>query len=150
MLRNIFKGCYINNNIPLGEISMNGESCYVINIVNNPNKMGHWVCFYFQNNTLFFFDSFGIHPNFYSGDIALLFNNYLGEKVIVVQNKIQSDRSNVCGGYVIWFINMMVKGKSYRFIRNFFNVNRICNDAFIKRYIFAISRCIFKEHFLDC
>ena len=112
-VRNIFKGCFMNNAVPFPKISSSDESCYVVNVISNPYVMGHWVCFYFRDNTMFFFDSFGVDPTIYSGDIKFLFNNYIGEKIIVVTNPIQSSTSNVCGGYVIWFLKMMAHKKNH-------------------------------------
>lgn len=108
-------------------------ACLIIN--NQPsNKEGqHWIAIYFdKNRKCEFFDSFGKSPHFYG------VNNYLrnNSKTININRKIiQSNISEYCGLYCIFFLIFKLKGRSMTFYNNLFKKNPIENDKMFSKWI---------------
>ena len=149
-LRNVFVGCYLNNTAPIHEINTMNELCFIMNTISQPTKMGHWILFYVKRNILYFFDSFGKHPDFYGGYISKIFKFFCGEKILVIQKELQMETSIVCGGYCILFALLMSKGHTIYYINSMFSFNKFCNDSIVKMFIYKVSRCVFDDANLNC
>ena len=84
------------------------DIAFVANILRLGDKrMGHWVVFLIIKSPMkkiYFFDSYGMEPTFYSGD----FDNFLKRnreyELYTLNRKLQSDESLVCGLYASWYI----------------------------------------------
>ena len=71
----------------------------------------HWLAFFIQSNIIECFDSYGQHPGIYNG----VFTSWIIEHtktVLVNGQRLQSDTSNVCGLYCIYFLHQRLLGKS--------------------------------------
>ena len=67
------------------------------------NNLGHWIVISKSNKgRLYFLDSYGKNPEFYRKKIEKKFDFYLNIRL-------QSDFSTICGGYAIFFIDLISK-----------------------------------------
>ena len=78
----------------------------------------HWTCFIVQDNKLYYFDSFGGHP-----DRFIL--NRLPKPIIYHNYKIQDIYSKFCGSYCLYFFYLVERMNYY--------------DAILKMYFESIS-----------
>ena len=69
------------------------------------NLMGHWVLMYIENKTIYFLDSYGLHPKNYSRYFTQFLHNHKGFKLNLNKRQLQSPTSYVCGAYVLFFIH---------------------------------------------
>ena len=124
LLKNIFKGVFARNELP--DI-IEYPSTFIFNTQNRDKQGEHWLAVYFfSNNLVYFFDSYGMCPSFYGVE------NYLKEyasKVCYNQKKIQGD-SEYCGLYCILFIFFAVRNNVKEFF-SFFSTNFYLNDLFV-------------------
>ena len=101
--------------------------------------MGHWVLFFIRNYHLYYFDSFGMNPEIYKGDISMFFKSFQGFKTIVFNKPIQNDFSYVCGAYTIILAYFMTKNNSINLIKSKFTKNTCRNDNFIVKKLYSVA-----------
>ncbi len=99
-------------------------------VVNSHPQSGpgqHWLAFYqTQDNSVDFFDSFGRPLSFY---------NFETDKHVVQQNcQIQSDWSDNCGKFCMFFIFMRSSGYSYASVIDMFKENHEANEEMIEDF----------------
>ena len=144
MLEYYFKGCYTNSNVPKKFLYLN-DGFIIVNTLtqNSESVLGHWVMYAKKNNELFFFDSFGISPISYGGDISRLYRTFNQHKMIVFNYPIQDKSSFICGLYSIFFsFFLYVKNYSVALIRSqkiFSKTYTKRNDFFVKKYIHKLT-----------
>jgi hypothetical protein len=133
-----FGGVYNVENLPL---VYNERKYFIINTSADVNIMGHWVLFIYYVNKLLFVDSLGKTHSFYGGKIEQYFNLYVGEKLILFKNAIQTNSSLVCGAYAIYFAFYINKKLSLNKIVKRFNFNRKkLNDKKVEFFLYKISK----------
>ena len=137
--QSLFQGCYKNDDIPFSLLSRR-HCFFIVNTSINVNSMGHWLLFYIKDFNLYFFDSFGLAPFNYGGDVHSFFNKYNNFKTMVFNSPIQSDSSYVCGAYVIYFAYMMSRNYSYLILKKKFTKNKRKNDSIVSNFIYKITR----------
>ena len=101
--------------------------CCICNTDTSNESGKHWVAFYSESSShLEFFDSYGLHPSFYSFDVPLTsYNN----------KQFQKDSSRLCGHYCIYYIYKRSSGNSLVQIQRKFNLsNMSLNDSFISKW----------------
>lgn len=127
-----FIGVYPSDLIP---VIRKFPSSLVLNTDKHDEGGSHWLAVYIQDEeTLDFFDSFGLPPEAYGEDIARFVMNYRH----VRRNKIplQSLTSNVCGQYCIYFIIKRCQGLCMKLIVS--QLSRKKND--FRVYLFVKKR----------
>ena len=96
-------------NIVPPKIANSFPQVYIINTDPIPNPGKHWICIIFHNTTnIDYFDSLGNSPPFYSGDLITFIDNNSREGYNFIQKQIQSNSSDICGLYVVFFILMRI------------------------------------------
>ena len=84
------------------------DIAFVANILRTGDKrMGHWVVFLITKSPMkkiYFFDSYGMDPVFYSGDFEDFLKCHREYELYTLQGKLQSDESLICGLYASWYI----------------------------------------------
>lgn len=101
------------------------------------NKPGqHWVAFYLPSKNLTgeFFDSYGNPPSYYE-DIFQLFANGLSLKLKYSPQQLQSEKTNVCGYYCIYYLMNRCRGMNMYSIIKPFSDNHMNNDQFVYDYV---------------
>lgn len=74
----------------------------------------HWCAFYFDGSGQSeFFDSYGKAPDYYNNMFASCLRN---NSVVQVYNgkQLQSNFSNVCGQYCVYFLSQRVRGHNFK------------------------------------
>ena len=81
-------------------------------VSSKPEK--HWCAFYFNGSGQSeFFDSYARPPNYYSDSFASCLRN---NSVVQLYNgkQLQSNSSNVCGQFCVYFLTQRVRGQIFR------------------------------------
>ena len=141
--KSFFKGCFINNNVPIHLLNNLGDFFIIVNNITNISKMGHWILFFMKNRELLFFDSFGLHPNVYKGDILKFYCSYSGRKRVITSYAIQNKFSLVCGVYVIYVGYMLSTDRTLCTIFSKFTCNTRKNDRIVVQFLYKISNIVF-------
>ncbi len=105
------------------------------------NESGqHWLAFYKSKNQKYidFFDSFGL-PIEFSGAEFVSFINYHGGFVRYNNEQLQSNLSNYCGIYCLYFLFQRHAGVAFVNILKTFNSNQKSNDMIMKNFFNEIS-----------
>ena len=105
---------------------------FIINTQKSHESGEHWLAFYYnKNGNCEFFDSYGMHPNFYG------LQNYLDKtsKTWTFNNKcFQSLSSTYCGQFCILFLFLRSRNYKLDFIKKIFFKNTIKNDKIIEKF----------------
>ena len=109
-----FIGVYSRNNLP-NKIK---DGAYVINLDEYYNIGTHWIALYVNNETVTYFDSFGIE--LIPKEVKKFIDN---RNIISNIYRIQNYDSIMCGYFCIGFIDYMFKGKSLTDYTNLFSPN---------------------------
>ena len=98
-----FSGVYASDQIPKSFTYY--PACFVVNIDPSNLPGTHWVCYYFPDKSRCeFFDSYGKGPNVFNLPVySNMYHNTI---------RYQSDYSNVCGQYCIYYLYWRSKGHS--------------------------------------
>jgi hypothetical protein len=89
-------------------------SCFIINNQKSSKKGEHWIAVYFDTRkNCYFFDSFGLNPNFYSLENYL---NYHAKTIYSNKKQLQSIFSEFCGYYCVIFLLLKARKYSFDFI----------------------------------
>ena len=106
----------------------------------------HWLAFFIVDNTVECFDSYGQHPGVYNALFSAWVQNQTGN-VRVNQTRLQSDTSNVCGLYCVYFLRQRLLGHSMRRIIQRFSLTDLeGNDSHIFDMLTGIySHCVHND-----
>jgi len=115
------------------------QKSFAIIVNNEPsNKNGmHWICFFKDQNSdvIEFFDSYAMSITFYPVTV-LNFCNAQAKHIRFNNIQFQSNWSDYCGHYCLWFlINRFYKGSFERTIKIFSRYNLIKNDKVVKDFV---------------
>lgn len=137
-LDGIFKGCYINVNVPFDIIDK--RECFIIvnTLSSISHSMGHWILFYIKDFILYYYDSFGMDPAMYGGDINKFYDEYPYYKIKAINNALQQDSSYVCGCYCITFAHLMAINYNLFRIKSLFSKNKLKNDSYVTNYLYGL------------
>ena len=124
----VFSRDNLHNTIKNG--AKRGERAYVINLDEYRDIGTHWVALYINNNTVTYFDSFGVEH------IPKEIMKFIGNKTIITNiYRIQAYDSIMCGYFCIGFINFMFNGNSLTDYTSLFSPNDSKkNDDIILKY----------------
>ena len=101
---NVFLGSSARNTIPISHFFENEYSILIVNLDKQSEPGSHVLVIIKYKNELFLFDSFGL--NFHYQIIEPYLEKkvkQLGMKVWKNTKQFQSDKSNVCGFFCVWF-----------------------------------------------
>ena len=105
----------------------------------------HWVAFYFVSKEEGeFFDSYGYPPNHYKGS----FKDFLDKHSYdwnFNDRKLQSNWSDVCGQYCIFYPGHRARGFSMNKIVQLFGNDTALNDAKVSRFVKTYFRVVLKQ-----
>ena len=120
----IFKGVFARNRIPT--FSKNERLSFVVNTdpAHKPGK--HWLAFYINRNTVYYFDSYGIPPKGFEKILSSRPNKKYFTRRLQGNGK-------ECGHYCIFFILQMCQNE--RLSLNMFSTDLNANDRIVKRFI---------------
>ena len=108
-------------------------SCLIMNNQSSKQKGEHWLSIYFnKHGHCEFFDSFGKSPAFYG---VLQYLKKYSTRIVYNRSMIQSNVSEYCGLYCVFFLIFKIKGHSMKFYKNLFKKNPISNDLMFSKWI---------------
>lgn len=113
----------------------------VISNIQDSSKEGlHWVCFFKTKKMKFvdFFDSIGNDVKSYGENFKEFVKKFKGVRQCTTQ--FQSDSSDICGKYCLWFLTMRSKGVTYEnIVKQLSTFDKQQNDLFIRNSIKQIE-----------
>ena len=150
-----FRGVYALNELltdALSMIDLNKENYFVFNTDTKDKPGSHWVGAVIDiNKKSVFIDSYGKSPNYY--DMEEFFDQACDGDFISIDKQLQSNFTNVCGLYVIYFLHFIAKGTSLTEILKTIPkmskvlVDRYMLEWFVKNYGKTI---VLNTPFIDC
>ena len=119
-----FNGVFSRDNLP----NTRKNGAYVINLDEYHDIGSHWVALYVNNNTVTYFDSFGVEhiPKEimkFTGNEQSSSAKARNKKIITNIYRIQAYDSIMCGCFCIGFINFMFNGNSLTDYTSLFSPN---------------------------
>lgn len=126
-------------------IVRNFPQLYIINTDPFPNPGKHWVCVIFYNSSRTdYFDSLGKAPEEYSRNLRGFIDKNSHNKCRFIPRQIQSNSSDICGLYVVFFALMRIcfHIPIDNIYDMFFSENVNVNDDFVESYFKYISNKI--------
>lgn len=117
---------------------INIKSCDFAVVCNNESSYlsgQHWLAFYKSKGQKYidFFDSFGLPIEFYGLEFISFINSH-GGFVRYNNEQLQSNLSNYCGMYCLYFLFHRHAGVTFVNILNNFNLNKKSNDMIVKKF----------------
>lgn len=123
-------------------------SAFIVNTDISSAEGEHWVAFYFdEHKNGEFFDSYGQSPQSYN----LSFSNFLvqnAQKYCYNDKKLQSNHSDVCGQYCIYFLLFKARGNSMQQIVNSLLFDY--NDQYVYEFIKDVFFMCFSSKMSMC
>ena len=106
----------------------------------------HWLAFFIVDKTVECFDSYGQHPGVYNALLSAWMQKQ-NRSVLINQTRLQSDTSNVCGLYCVYFLRQRLLGHSMKCIIERFSLTDFgANDSSIFDMFSTIySHCVQNE-----
>ena len=118
-----FGGVYAKDQLSTAVIKTN--HFYIINLDDSIGQGTHWTAFYYQNNKIEYFDSYGLKPPGIILNYSYTYNS----------SQLQSYVSKACGYYCLYFIYHRYHGVSfYQIIKRFSLVDLKYNQKLIKHF----------------
>lgn len=127
-----FKGTRMRDQLSPG--LFNGKrGSIILNLDDNAGPGTHWVGVYWKRHgpagDVFYFDSFGLPPP------EELLNTKGNWRLFYSDNRIQMDKSVMCGYFAMMFIKQLMGGKSfYDFINQFDNPATAYNEKLVRKW----------------
>ena len=107
----------------------------------------HWLAFFMRDdNVVECFDSYGQNPGVYNGLFMTWIHRH-AKNVLLSEQRLQSDYSNVCGLYAVYFLRQRLLGESMDQILDTFNISDTeVNDNFILNLFSSVyPNCVQNE-----
>ena len=129
--KKIFLGVFPIDLLPIRKIK---RPCSIICNTDSSDQSGtHWVALFLPKiGKIEYFDSFGMKP---MNDEIYKFILMNGGQYIHNDKQIQSNNSDTCGKFCIFFILFRTRNLKYRDFINLFTNDKIYNEKFVK-YLF--------------
>lgn len=136
--RKLFIGTFAADEIP-DKLPRNFVMCVNTDPSSAPGT--HWIGMAGVGSTLYYFDPYGIPPR--RGNIRKFASKF--RKVYYNKAQHQGDKAITCGGFAIFFMCMIARGKKFREIVSFFNKIK-SDDKFIKEFMHQAFNYSFYSH----
>lgn len=120
----VFPADKLPNSLPL-------NCAFVVNADKSTSSGSHWFSLFKKGRNCYIFDSFGRLPQF-------LFDYCRRHDLRITYNSLPHQTSNeiTCGGYCVYVLCALARGKNFRSIlRTFMHIRH--DDSFIRRYLVA-------------
>ena len=135
-----FKGIYLNNEI-CSDLKQ-GEYC-IYNTVYKVGEMGHWVGYFRKGSFIYFIDSLGSEAHKYGGQINKFYSRYKQSIKTLLKRNVQSSISNMCGGYVLYFIFHLMRDRKIKDVLDSFSFNKLSyNDKMIEVFMNKLNNSV--------
>lgn len=132
-----YVGCF---NIALLNVNNMQNGIYIVNTEKNVHIMGHWILLYVKKHCVIYFDSFGMLPSHYGGNIEKCYHSF-NCKRIINKSPIQYKYSLLCGAYCIYVAYHLCRNISYvNILSKISSKNRIKNDIVIEDFLFRVLK----------
>jgi len=117
--------------------SIQSYPCSLIINTDTVNLRGkHWVAVYINRNRVAeYFDSLNQPP---LHDISIWMNRFSWTRKKVTSFPLQSNRSLMCGGYVLYFVNERPLKSDYKSVIRLFSRNCAKNDVILNNYMNSV------------
>ena len=92
-----FRRVFMRDTLP---DKINNKECGVVNLDVSKNTGTHWVCYYKNKDTSYYFDSFGLDP-------PLELQNYLNSRIELSTFQIQNFNTHHCGYYCLLILKLL-------------------------------------------
>jgi hypothetical protein len=116
---------------------------FIANTDDHVKSGTHWCAFYIPaaSSVVEFFDTYGQRPNQYNKHFIEYLSRF--SKVVFKDRQLQSDTSNVCGLYCLFYLSQRLQGISFNAFINIFSDYTHENDAFVHRNMTNLySQCV--------
>jgi len=127
-----FRGAYPYDKVDSSKIDKNTRNIFMINTTPSYKKYGHWVLYFIDNDSLYYFDSFSRDTRAYGTQFhqcyEILTKNY---KVITISRQVQSYKSNLCGEFCTFVAKKLCRGETINMIFEYFSNELIKNDKVV-------------------
>lgn len=144
VLRHRTLGVFAADQLP---VDLPRHPCGFIANTDSSTKTGqHWLAFFMKNNIIECFDSYGQHPGVYNDEFTYWITKHT-QTVRVNCQRIQSDTSNVCGLYCIYYLHQRLLGKNLdQIVSQFSRYDFEANDQYILNLMMDMfSDCVARE-----
>lgn len=134
-----FLGVFPRDLLPDRSKIISFPSCLVFNADDSNAPGSHWLALYYPNSSSTeFFDSYALPPSLYNIPSSALTPI---SKLEQNQNQIQSENSNVCGQYCIYYLSYRALGFPLPLITSNFSCCAFeFNDNLVATYVHSFSR----------
>ena len=102
-----FRGVFMRNDLPRRPLK---RECGILNLDGVSGRGTHWVCWYTNNDNLYF-DSFGVQP---PNELI----EYLSSPIFYNTEKIQPDGEVICGHLCLYVLYRLSRGEVFQEIIN--------------------------------
>ena len=119
----------------------------IVNTDNSSQPGTHWLALFIQTDTVECFDSYGQPPGSYNPLLTRWIQQQHVRNVRVNSTRLQSDFSNVCGLYCVYFLHERLLGQNMdQIVEPFSRFEPEENDRFIFDLMSRVySHCVQKE-----
>jgi len=135
-MKNNVLGVFAADKIPK---TLRNQSGFITNTDPHQKPGKHWLAFFYDNEVLECFDSYGLSPEHYSQSFKSLTTNF--SKLKVNTKRIQSRDTAVCGQYCLFYLMCKTRGYTMEQVVDIFNNNYRLNDQFVYNFIDKRFHC---------
>ena len=108
----------------------------------------HWLAFFISDNTVECFDSYGQDPGVYNSLFSLWLRRH-AKTVRVNRHRLQSENSNVCGLYCLYFLRQRFLGKCMEtIVQPFTESAPVVNDQYMKDLFWRVYPLCVRNDFV--
>lgn len=139
-----FQGVYPLNKLTNRIVSY--AALIIANVDTSEKPGSHWVAFYFtQDREAEFFDSYGLPPSDYTRTFTAFLNSNASSWTFNSVT-LQSENSQVCGHYCLYYSFFRCRNVSLSTIIHRFSKNKYRNDFLVKRFIEKMFPLILRKY----
>lgn len=134
----LFRGVFACDEVQLDSYPL--PAGMIINTDSSSKGGQHWVAVYQETpQTIEFFDSFGREVSYYGKCLREALNS---KKIVLQQHQLQSDFSDLCGPYCMFFLYKKGQGFSFQQVLESFSSNTMFNDVMIDNFVNSHFSCV--------
>ena len=129
--QNSFVGCFAADE--LNHLTLKSPCFVIVNLAKRNTTGSHWIAIGLFTNKIEIFDPLGFDlfawPHL-SCDLLYFLHNYSFSRRVLISKRIQSNESNLCGLYCIYYV-MTRKNHSFQTLQSLFSSNLKLNDSIL-------------------